>query len=124
MPHAATDSADTTNTLRRVGIDALFVLGVPIGEVELHYFRFDRAYDGCIHHAVVRGKTLCGLSTVGSNCEGRTLGDNECDGTNNPGWPSCLRCAASLRKLGLCPHWERQNAEVSQNRGAKGVASE
>ena len=24
MPHAATDSADTTDTLRRVGIDALF----------------------------------------------------------------------------------------------------
>ena len=71
-----------TNTLRRVGIDALFVLGVPISEVELHYFRFDRAYDGCIHHAVIRGRTLCGLSTAGSNCEGRTLGDNECDGTN------------------------------------------
>lgn len=29
MPHAATDSADTTNTLRRVGIDALFAVETP-----------------------------------------------------------------------------------------------
>ena len=96
-----------------VGSSALFVLGVPVAEIELCWFRFTPSYDGCIHHAARGdGNTFCGLRTSRAEFGGRTLGDDSADGTNRPCWPSCLRCAASLRKHGLRAPWERTNDQA------------
>lgn len=82
------------------------ILGVPVAEIDLCWFSFTPSYDGCIHHAVrPDGMTFCGRSTSHAEFGGRTLGDDHGDGSNKPSWPSCLKCAASLRKHGLkAPH--------------------
>lgn len=90
--------------------ETLFVLGVPIADIDLCWFVFTPAYDGCIHHAVrPNGNTFCGLKTTHAEFGGRTLGDDHGDGSNKPAWPSCLKCAASLRKHGLSAPWDRKN---------------
>jgi len=90
----------------------LFVLGVRVADIDLCWFAFTAAYDGCIHHAVrPDGKTFCGRKTTHAEFGGRTLGDDHGDGSNKPAWPSCLKCAASLRKHGLSAPWDRTNAD-------------
>lgn len=105
--------SNQTGTAPTVGSSALFVRGVPASDIELCWFTFTPSYDGCIHHAVTRfGKTFCGIKTNHAEFGGRTLGDDHADGTGKPGWPSCHRCAASLRKHGLPAPWERTNDEA------------
>ena len=93
----------------------LFVLGVPVADIDLCWFAFTASYDGCIHHAArPDGRTFCGLRTIRAEFGGRTLGDDHADGSGKQGWPSCLRCAASLRKHGLCAPGERTNDQTQQ----------